>query len=332
MSESIAPVSWGVISTADIGMRKVIPAMQQGTLSRVDAIASRDPATASSAAAEVGIPRSFGSYEELLDDPEIEAVYIPLPNHMHLEWAVASARAGKHVLCEKPLAMTAAEAEEIVSVCADSGVLLMEAFMYRLHSMWQKVLELIGDGSIGEVRAVNSVFSYFNDDPTNIRNIPEVGGGALYDIGCYAVNVSRTVFGREPVSVEARILRDPALGTDILTSAVLDFEDGHGTFLCSTQMESDQRVVILGTTGRIVVDIPFNIPGDRPSVVHLISGGDPPVAPNVETHETPAANPYTVQGDIFSRSIRTGEPLPFPAEDAVGNMRVIEQIFAAAND
>ena len=330
MADFPTPVSWGVISTADIGMRKVIPAMQAGTRTRIDAIASRSAESAARAAAELGIPKSYGSYEALLADEEVEAVYIPLPNHLHLEWASAAARAGKHVLCEKPLTMTADEAEEMVAVCAAEGVLVMEAFMYRLHPMWRLVMDLVRSGSIGEVRAVTTIFSYFNDDPANIRNIPEVGGGALYDIGCYAVNASRLVFGGEPDGIKSLVRRDPDLGTDIVTSALLDFGGRTASFTCSTQMESDQRVDIHGTDGRIVVDIPFNIPPDVPTKVHLVSGGDPPVRPHVETHEVPAVNQYTVQADVFSECIRTGAPLPFGGEDAVANMRVIEGIFADA--
>lgn len=324
------PVRWGVISTADIGLRKVIPAFGRSELSRVVGIASRSLQPAEEAAARLGIPKAYGSYPELLDDPEIEAVYIPLPNHLHPEWTRAAAEAGKHVLCEKPLAMTSVEAREMIDVCATNDVLLMEAFMYRLHPLWQKTKQLVDDGAIGDLRSVHTVFSYFNDDPANIRNIPEVGGGALYDIGCYAVNSARLLFGAEPKRVKGSVLRDERLGTDIVASAVLDFGHGHSTFVCSTQMESNQRVEIHGTTGRIVVEIPFNIPPDRPTRLQVVSGGEPPVAPEIETHEIPTADPYAVQADAFSRAIRTSTPVPVPAEDAVANLAVIERIFADA--
>ncbi|HJS71229.1 MAG TPA: Gfo/Idh/MocA family oxidoreductase [Acidimicrobiia bacterium] len=332
MADQIAPVSWGVISTADIGLKKVIPAMQQGTLSRVDAIASRSRETADRAAADLGITTGYGSYEDLLADDSIEAVYIPLPNHLHMEWTVAAAKAGKHVLCEKPLAMSATEAQEMVDACDSAGVLLMEAFMYRLHPMWVAVVETVRRGDIGEVRSVETVFSYFNDDPGNIRNIPEVGGGALYDIGCYAVNVSRMVYDAEPTGVKASMQRDPALGTDVVTSAILDFDGRLATFVCSTQMEPDQQVAIHGTEGRIVVDIPFNIPPDRPTRFHVYAGGDPPVAPDKVTHEIPVANPYTAQAEALSKAIRMGSPAPIPPRDAVANMVVIDRIFSDAGD
>lgn len=331
MDRTPAPVNWGVIGTADIALEKVIPAMRTSELSVVTAVASRSDTRAREAAEAAGIDRWHGSYEGLLSDPDIEAVYIPLPNHMHAEWAIAAADAGKHVLCEKPLAMSSRDARSMVDACSDAGVLLMEAFMYRLHPMWVETMSMIESGDIGEVQAVQCVFSYFNDDPENIRNIPEFGGGALYDIGCYAVNMSRMVLGGEPTGVKASIRRDGRFGTDVLTSAILDFDGKLATFTCSTLMEPDQRVVVYGSEGRIVVDIPFNIPPDRPTRISRIAGGSPPVAPNVEVHELPPANPYTVQADLFSRAIRTGSGSPIDPADAVATLEVIERIFAEAD-
>jgi predicted dehydrogenase len=315
---------------ADISDEKVIPAMQTSELARVDAIASRSPDRAAEAADRFGIPRSCGSYQELLADPASEAVYIPLPNHLHAEWAVAAAEAGKHVLCEKPLAMTAAEARGIVEACDRAGVKLMEAFMYRLHPLWVETVRAVAAGEIGELRAVQTVFCYHNDDPTNIRNIPETGGGALYDIGCYAINVARLLFGSEPTAVSGAIRRDPVLGTDVVTSALLDFDGRHASFTCATQLEPSQRVEILWTSGRLVVEIPFNIPPDRPTRLLRISGGEPPVDPGVEVVEIPTADPYTVQADAFSLAIRLDEDVPIPTADAVANLEVIDAIFAAA--
>lgn len=330
MGESIEPVKWGVLSTADIGLRKVIPAMAGAEVSEVLAISSRSQETAAAAASDLGIPRAYGSYRELLEDPDVEAVYIPLPNNLHPDWTKAAAAAGKHVLCEKPLAMTSDEARDMIEACAQADVLLMEAFMYRLHPMWQKAKELVDSGAIGEVRSVQTAFSYFNDDPTNIRNIPEVGGGALYDIGCYAVNVARMIYGSEPTAVRGAVRRDPILGTDVVTSALLDFDGRHATFVCSTQMESDQRVDIHGTEGRLVVEIPFNIPPDHPTRILHVAGGDPPVAPAIEVHEIPTSNQYAIQADAFSTAIRSGTAVPVPPEDAVANLEVIERIFADA--
>jgi predicted dehydrogenase len=328
---SLEPVVWGVLGVADIAVAKVIPAMQASELSPVGAIASRSAQKAASAADQLGIARSYGSYEELLADGDIEAVYNPLPNHLHPEWTIAAAEAGKHVLCEKPLAMTSAEARRMIEACEGAGVKLMEAFMYRLHPLWVEVRRAVDGGAVGELRAVQTVFSYFNDDPDNIRNIVSAGGGALYDVGCYAVSVARLLFGSEPTSIQAAVRRDPALGTDVLTSAVLDFDGRHATFVCSTQLENSQRVEILGTTGRLVIEIPFNVPPDRPTRLLRIVGGDPPLAPGVDVIEVPTADPYGVQADAFSRAIRLDEPVPIPLTDSVANLEVIEAILAAAD-
>jgi predicted dehydrogenase len=321
-------VRWGILSTANIGVRKVIPATQKAERCEVVAIASRDGERAARTAAELGIPRAHEGYDSLLSDPDVDAVYIPLPNSEHAAWTIAAARAGKHVLCEKPLAMTAAEAEEMVRACANEGVLLMEAFMYRLHPSWEAARDLVASGRIGRARAVQSWFSYFNDDPGNIRNVPELGGGALYDIGCYCINLSRMLFGGEPTGIEASVTRD-ATGTDVLTSAILAFDDDTAVFTCSTRAEPDQRVHIYGTEGRISIGIPFNIPPDRPAEITVTAGGDPPVSPNSETLTFAAADEYTIQAERFANAVLDGRPLPIPPEDAIGNLRVIDAIFRA---
>ena len=330
MSDIGRRLRWGVLSTADIGRTKVIPAFQRAERCEVVAIASRDEARARQVAAELGIPTAHGSYEALLADPRVDAVYIPLPNHLHVEWTMAAAAAGKHVLCEKPLAMTAAEAERAIAAATVHGVRLMEAFMYRLHPSWQAVLELVRSGRIGQLTAVQSWFSYFNDDPTNIRNIAAVGGGALYDVGCYCVNLSRLLFGSEPTRVQASVTRDPVTGTDVVTSGLLEFGQGVSTFTCSTRAEDDQRVHVYGTEGRIEIGIPFNIPPDRPTQVFVSAGGDPPVAPNTEVLTFPPADPYTVEAERFAAAVLDDQPTPVPPEDAVANLRVIEEIFRVA--
>ena len=321
---------WGVLSTASIGRVKVIPAIQNAPHCEVVAIASRDAGVAASVAESLGIPRAHGSYEALLADPEVEAVYIPLPNHLHAQWTIAAAKAGKHVLCEKPLALTPPDAERMIEVADREGVRLMEAFMYRLHPSWVATRELVAAGRIGRLTAVQSWFSYFNDDPTNIRNIVETGGGALYDIGCYSINLSRMLFGAEPDRVEGMIVRDPATGTDVVTSGMLRFGDGVATFTCSTRAEDDQRVHVYGSAGRISIEIPFNIPPDRPTRIFVAAGGDPPVAPLIETMTFDAADPYTVEADAFAEAILEGRPVPVPPSDAVANLRVIEALVAAA--
>jgi predicted dehydrogenase len=318
---------WGIVSTADIGMRKVIPAMRTAARCEVVAIASRGRDRADRAAAELGITRAHGSYDGLLADPEVDAVYIPLPNSLHAEWTIAAARAGRHVLCEKPLATTAADAERMTDACDAAGVLLMEAFMYRLHPTWEAVRELVSSGRIGRLTAVQSWFSYFNDDPEDIRNRLDAGGGALFDIGCYCVNLSRMLFEAEPVRIQGSVTRDPEMGIDVLTSGILDFPSGVATFTCTTRAEPDQRVHVYGTEGRISIGIPFNIPPDAPTHVSISAGGDPPVRPDTEVLEFGPADPYRVQAERFATAVLDGSPVPIPPSDAVANLRVIEELF-----
>jgi predicted dehydrogenase len=322
---------WGVLSTARIARVNVVPAIQSAPRCRVVALASRDGRRGREVADELGVDRAHDSYEALLADPDVDAVYVPLPNHLHAEWSIAAARAGKHVLCEKPLALSAAEAETILEVAAEHGVRVMEAFMYRLHPAWEAVRSIVASGRIGEVVSVQSWFSFFNDDPANIRNVGAFGGGALYDIGCYCINLSRMLFGGEPERVVAAIRRDPATGIDVVTSAILEFERGIATFGCSIRAEDDQRVDIYGSTGRISVPIPFNIPPDLATRIVVASGGDPPVAPDVEVLTFPPADAYAIEAERFAAAVLDGTPLPTPAEDAVANLRVIDAIFAAAD-
>jgi predicted dehydrogenase len=326
----LARLRWGILSTAAIGRTKVIPGIQAAEHCEVVAIASRDAAMAERVAADLSIPTAYGSYEALLADPTVDAVYIPLPNHLHAPWTIAAVEAGKHVLCEKPLALTVADAERMIGAAERAGVNLMEAFMYRLHPSWVAVREAVASGRIGHLVAVHSWFSYFNDDPANIRNIAEAGGGALYDIGCYCVNLSRMLFGTEPIRVEAAIRRDPRDGTDVLASGLLEFADGVATFTCSTRAEDDQQVHVYGTEGRISVGIPFNIPPDRPTEITIVAGGEPPSAPKREVLTFPAADPYTVEAERFAIAILEGTPPPVDPRDAVDNLRVIERLFAGA--
>ena len=321
---------WGILSTAAIGRTKVIPGIQRAAQCEVVAIASRDLRVAKRVATELGIPIAHGSYEALLADPGIDAVYVPLPNHLHAEWTIAAAEAGKHVLCEKPLAMTVRDAERMIEAAERAGVQLMEAFMYRLHPSWVAARDIVASGRIGRLTAVHSWFSYYNDDPANIRNVLAAGGGALYDIGCYSVNLSRMLFDGEPDRVEGFVVRDPLNGTDVVTSGILGFGDGLASFTCSTRVEDDQRVDIYGTAGRISIEIPFNIPPDRPTRVFVTAGGEPPVAPDTETLTFDTADPYTVEAEAFALAVLEGRPVPVPPNDAIGNLRVIERILASA--
>jgi predicted dehydrogenase len=322
-------IRWGVLSTANIGVKKVIPAMQSGQLSTVSAIASRDLAKAKAFAAQLNIPTVYGSYEELLADPNIDAIYNPLPNQLHVPWTIRAAEAGKHVLCEKPLAMTRTEAESLLEVRARTRVLIGEAFMIRSHPQWLRTRALIDQGRIGQLRSVSALFSYFNNDPANIRNIPETGGGALYDIGCYCIQSARYAFGQEPTRVCGLIDRDPQLGTDRLTSALLDFPAGHAIFTCSTQLVPFQRVHFYGTKGRIEIEIPYNAPPDRPTRI-IIDDGTDLFGSGIATETFPVVDQYTLQGDAFSRAILEGTPVPVSLEEGIANMAVIDAIFRSA--
>jgi predicted dehydrogenase len=317
---------WGVLSTANIGIKKVLPAMQLGQYTTVDAIASRDLTKARAAAAELGIPKAYGSYEELLADPEIDAIYNPLPNQMHVPWTAKAAEAGKHVLCEKPISLTVAEAKTLLKVRERTGVKIGEAFMIRSYTQWLRVGQLLRSGRIGQLRAVAGFFSYFNDDPNNIRNHVESGGGALLDIGCYCIQAARYGFGQEPRRVVGLVERDPKMGIDRLTSAMLDFEGGQAIFTCSTQMVPYQSVQFFGTTGRIEIEIPFNAPMDRPTRIFVDETGEL-FGSGIVTEEFATSDQYTMQGDAFSRAVLEGGEVPVPLEEAIANMAVIEAVF-----
>ncbi len=322
-------VRWGVLSTAAIGMKRVLPAMQKGDWSEVTAIASRDRGKAEQAARALGIAKAYGSYEELLADPQIEAIYNPLPNQLHVPWSIRAAEAGKHVLCEKPVSMTVAEAKTLLAVQQRTGVTIGEAFMVRTHPQWLRTRELIAAGRIGQLRSIQGFFSYFNTDPQNIRNIPEYGGGGLMDIGCYPINTSRFVFDEEPTRVSGLVERCPKLKVDRLTSAILDFPSGQAIFTCSTQLIPYQRMQFLGTKGRIEIEIPFNAPNDRPCRIFIDDGRDL-FGSGITIETFPTCDQYTIQGDAFSRAVREGGQPPVPLTDAIKNMAVIEAVFRSA--
>jgi predicted dehydrogenase len=319
-------VSWGVLGVSKMAVDRTIPAMQLGSLSSIDAIASRDEARAKSCAKQLGIARAYGSYEALLADPEIEAVYNPLPNNLHVTWTEKALAAGKHVLCEKPIAMNAKEAERLVDAQRRSGRLVMEAFMVRMSPQWLKVREIIDSGRIGTVQAVSGVVTYNNPDPANIRNILAVGGGGLMDIGCYMVYFARFAFAAEPEAVVSLIDRDPKMRTDRLASVILRFAQGQATFVCSTQLARAQRFQILGSAGHISVEVPINAPNDRPCRL-IVDDGRDVLGSGAETIELPVNNQYTVQGDVVSACIRDGKPPPVTLADSLANMRVLDAIF-----
>jgi len=319
----------GVLSTANIGLKKVLPAMQRGQNTTITAIASRDLAKAREAASALEIPTAYGSYEELLADPNIDAIYNPLPNQLHVPWTIKAAEAGKHVLCEKPISLTVAEAKTLLDVRARTGVKICEAFMIRSFNQWLRLRELLDEGRVGELRSVAGFFSYFNVNPVNIRNRMETGGGAIYDIGCYMIHASRYAFNKEPARVVALTDRDPQMGTDRLASAILDFPGGHSIFTCSTQLIPYQRMHFLGTRGRIELEIPVNAPNDRPTCIFIDSTGDL-TGSGITTETFPVGDQYTMQGDAFAKAVREDAEVPVSLEDSIGNMAVIEAIFNSA--
>ena len=318
-------IRWGVISTASIGLVEVLPAMQKGDYTQVVAIASRNLEKAQEAARQLGIPKSYGSYAELLADPEIEAVYIPLPNHLHVTWSIKALEAGKHVLCEKPLGLDAGDARRLLDASRHYPRLkVMEAFMYRHHPQWNLAQQLIKNGEIGELRSIHTFFNYYLPDPTNIRNMADIGGGGLLDVGCYAVSLSRLIFESEPVRSFASLQLDPQFKTDRLASGILEFDTGIATFTCATQLFDFQRVNILGTLGQVELEIPFNPPIDKPTrlILDNTSGR--------REFELDTCDQFTIQGDLFSKAILEDTPTPIPLEDAVANMVVIDALFQSA--
>ncbi|MEP6674832.1 MAG: Gfo/Idh/MocA family oxidoreductase [Ferruginibacter sp.] len=318
-------IRWGIISTAKIGREKVIPAMQLGKYCEVTAIASRNQEQAQSIAGKLNIPKVYGAYESLLHDPDIDAVYIPLPNDMHVEWSIKALQAGKHVLCEKPIGLSSAEAKKLLDAAKGFPHLkIMEAFMYRFHPQSVYVKKLVQDGKIGELKNIQSSFSYYNIDPNNIRNKKEAGGGGLMDIGCYCISVARFIFDREPVKVFGTIDYDPVMQTDRMASGILDFGTGTSSFTCSTQMVPYQRVNIAGTTAGIEMEIPFNAPPDKATRIWLHSKN------GREEIIFDAIDQYTIQGDLFSAAILNDQPVPTALEDAMNNMKVIEAVFESA--
>jgi len=316
---------WGVLSTAKIGINKVIPAMQQSKYCEITAIASRNLKRAELEAERLGIPKAYSSYEKLLADKEIDALYIPLPNHLHVKWSIKSLEARKHVLCEKPISLTVNEAESlIVSAQIRPQLKIMEAFMYRHHPQWKLAKKLVDDGKIGELKNIHSFFSYHNTDPKDIRNMADIGGGGLMDIGCYCISLARFIFSDEPKRVYGKIETDPKFNTDRICSGILEFSNGTSTFTCSTQLAPYQKVQIFGTKGRIEIEIPFNAPSEKPcKLIHQSEN-------KLNEISIELCNQYTIQGDLFSQAVLNNTAVPTPIKDSVANMKVLEAILKSS--
>jgi predicted dehydrogenase len=324
-----ARVRWGILGAAKIAIEKMIPAIQAGHTGVVEAIASRSADRARATAARFAIPRAYGCYEDLLADPEIDAIYNPLPNHLHVPWSLRALEAGKHVLCEKPIALDAAQASQLVEARERTGHLVMEAVMVRTHPRWLSAREIVRSGRIGELRSMAGFFSYFNDSPDNVRHQPGMGGGGLYDIGFYPITMSRFIFEAEPLRVMGLLEIDARFGVDRMASAILEFPRGHAIFTCSTQLAPHQSLDILGTSGRIGIEIPWSMPHDRPSRL-LVDDGSRQGKQGPDEVWFPACDQWGVQCDRFCEAIASCGPAPVPIEDAVANMRVIDAIFRSA--
>jgi predicted dehydrogenase len=320
---------WGILSSSHFAFRQFVPGLLQAELAETVAVASRDRARAKEFAAAFGIPKVYASYEELLADRDIDVIYNPLPNHLHVPWSIRAAEAGKHVLCEKPLALNAAGVRELIAARERTGRQIGEGFMVRTHPQWLRARELVRGGAIGELRAVEGFFSYYNDDPANIRNRAEVGGGGLLDIGCYPITISRFLFGEEPTRVCAIVERDPVSNIDRLTSAMLQFPAGHSLWTVATQLAAYQRIQAIGTTGRIEIPIPFNALTDRPMRILIDDGSDLDGA-GIRVEEVEVCDQYTLEADAFSRAILEGREVPVPLEDSLQNMAVIDAVFRSA--
>ena len=319
-----------MLGVASIAVRRVIPAMQKCEWGEISAIASRDGHKADEAARTLGIPKSYGSYDALLADPEIDAIYVPLPNHLHVPWSIRAAETGKHVLCEKPLGVSATEVRRLIATRDHAGAKIGEAFMVRTHPRWLRVRGLIRSGRIGKLRLIHGFFGYFNRNPRDVRNISGFGGGALLDIGCYGVTLSRFLFGEEPSRVMGLLERDPEMKTDRLTSTMLEFPSGQSTFTCTTQLAYHQRMIFFGTKGRIEVDRPINPPVDQPSRIVIDDNPSDPTGSGITSESIDICNQFTIQGDLFSRAILEDGEVPVPLEDSLRNMAAIDAIFRSA--
>lgn len=323
-------IRWGVLGCAGIAAKAVIPAIQSSRLGRVAAIASRDAEKASAMATRFGIEKSYGSYEDLLSDPDIDAIYNPLPNHLHVPMTIKALEHGKPVLCEKPIALNAAQASELAEAQKAANLPVAEAFMVRHHPQWKKARAMVAEGRLGDVRAIQTIFAYYLDDPKNVRNQADIGGGGLFDVGCYAINTARFLFGAEPLRAIALMENDPVFGTDRLTSGLLAFPEGRQlAFTCSTQLSLTQKVTVLGTRGRLEIPIPFNAPADQQTVLIFDDGRDLAGGGRQEIVIEPV-DQYREQVDAFAEAVLSGTPLETGLDDAIANMKAIDALFRSA--
>ena len=323
-------LNWGVLGAAKIAREKVIPAMMNSSEYQVYGIASRSLEKAKEAAGKLGIPKTYGSYEEMIADPKIDIIYNPLPNHLHVEYTLKCTEAGKHVLCEKPIALKSSDVEQLIAARNKHQVKVGEAFMVNTHPQWLKTRELVRNRALGQVKLIEGGFSYFNDDPTNIRNIEAFGGGAIWDIGCYPVETARFVLGEEPIKVVALLDFDKKFGSDTLSTVMMQFPSSHAIFSVSTQLVPFQRMQFFGAKKSLEVRIPFNAPKDRVSQIHINSGDI--FHENIETIEIGLCDQYALQADAFTKAVKNNTEVPVTLENSLANTKVLEAIFKSANE
>ncbi|MEN8120696.1 MAG: Gfo/Idh/MocA family oxidoreductase [Bacteroidota bacterium] len=321
-------IKWGVLGVAKIAIEKVIPAMQSSNFSEVHAIASRDMQKANKAQKQLNIPKVYGSYEELLNDPDIQVVYIPLPNHLHVNWTLKALEAGKHVLCEKPIALSVGEVFKLIKLRDKTKLKVGEAFMVKTHPQWITAKELIQNGNIGKLQSINGFFSYYHDDPENIRFKYQEGGGGIWDIGCYPITTSRYIYDEEPKRVIALLEDDDQFKVDKLGSVIMDFPSGQATFTIGTQLVPYQRMQFFGIEKMLEINIPYNAPNDKACEISIDDGGL--FAKNKQKFQFDICDQYTIQADLFSQAIINNTEVAVPLEDSLKNTAVIEAIFKSA--
>lgn len=318
---------WGVLSTAKIGRTKVIPAIQSSNHGEVVAICSRDQANVQQLANALGIAQAYDNYDALLADPGIDAIYNPLPNHLHVPWSIKALEAGKHVLCEKPLGLDSADVTRLINASAQHPHLkVMEAFMYRFHPQWLTARELVTDGSIGQLRTLHSHFSYNNRELENIRNHAAMGGGALMDIGCYCISLARYLFAEEPLRVLGQITPYAGYEVDCFVAGILQFADGTATFNASTKIEPQQYVEASGEAGRVFIPLPFNPIADTTTTIILTRRN------HSKEINIAKSDHYRNMADAFALSVLNNTPVPTPLSDALANMKIIDAVFTSAQN
>ena len=319
-------INWGILSTAKIGWEHVIPAIKKSKNSQVIALASRNLSSARVLTKKFKIPKSYGSYKELYEDKDVDVIYNPLPNHLHIKSSIEACKNKKNLLLEKPLSLKSKDIDPLIEIASQNKVIVKEAFMVRHHPQWQWVKKYIKSGKLGSISSISTVFSYNNKNPKNIRNIKKFGGGAIYDIGCYPTVISRFLLDKEPKRVVGLAKNDKKFKTDILSSVVLDFGEIYSSFIVSTQSTFSQQVIILGTKKTLIVENPFNAVATKPTTIVIYNGKSIYRKENT-TKVFPATDQYEHQVTKFSNELLYKTKADYDLIDAKKNMKVLDAIF-----